>query len=162
MPARIVVVHDDPEFIDITAAALTAAGHDVLAFTSSMTAIDALEAAQQIEVLVTRVIFPNGQPNGVSLALMARTKKPRVKVLFVALPETQEHTAGVGESSLRTLRRMTSSRASAQCCSRPSHHAGRSSRTVLTSLAIATGFDKNLSWASSARRLSVTGHSAAR
>jgi hypothetical protein len=128
VPARIVVVHDDPEFIDITAAALTAAG----------------------------------QPNGVSLALMARTKKPRVKVLFVALPETQEHTAGVGESSLRTLRRMTSSRASAQCCSRPSHHAGRSSRTVLTSLAIATGFDKNLSWASSARRLSVTGHSAAR
>jgi hypothetical protein len=33
-----------------------------------MSAIDALEHAQQIEVLVTRVIFPDGQPNGVSLA----------------------------------------------------------------------------------------------
>jgi CheY-like chemotaxis protein len=97
MPARIVVVHDDPGFIDLTVAALIAAGHDVVAFTSSMTAIDALEAAQQIEVLVTRVTFPSGQPNGVSLALMARTKKKGVKILFVALPEAEEHTEGIGE-----------------------------------------------------------------
>jgi hypothetical protein len=59
-----------------------------------MSAIEALEAAQLIEVLITRVIFPEGQPNGVSLALMARVKKPGVKVLFAALPETQKHTEG--------------------------------------------------------------------
>jgi DNA-binding NtrC family response regulator len=97
MPARILVVHDDPGFTERTAAALVAAGHDVSAFTSSMSAIKALEAAQQIEVLVTRVVFPEGQPNGVALALMAKMKKPGVKVLFAALPETQAHTEGVGE-----------------------------------------------------------------
>jgi DNA-binding NtrC family response regulator len=97
MPARVVVVHDEPDFIDRTVAALRAAGHDVMAFSSSMSAIDALEHAQQIEVLVTRVIFPEGQPNGVSLALMTKMKKPGVKVLFAALPETQKHTEGVGE-----------------------------------------------------------------
>ena len=87
MPARVVVVHDEPDFIDRTVGALRAAGHDVMAFSSSMSAIDALEHAQQIEVLVTRVIFPDGQPNGVSLALMTRVKKPGVKILFAALPE---------------------------------------------------------------------------
>lgn len=52
-----------------------------MAFSSSMSAMDALE------LLVTRVIFPEGQPNGVSLALMTKMKKPNVKILFAALPE---------------------------------------------------------------------------
>jgi CheY-like chemotaxis protein len=97
MPARIVVVHDDPEFVASTVAALRAAGHDVVAYTSSMSAIEALEAAQRIEVLITRVMFPEGQPNGISLARMALTKKVGVKILFAALPGTQEFTEGVGE-----------------------------------------------------------------
>ena len=56
MPARIVVVHDDTgsRLIERTVSALRDAGHDVVAFNSSMSAIDALERAQQIEVLVTR------------------------------------------------------------------------------------------------------------
>ena len=44
-----------------------------------------------------RVVFPEGQPNGVALALMARMKKPGVNVLSTALPEMQAHTEGVGE-----------------------------------------------------------------
>ena len=75
MPARIVVVHDDQEFIDGTMAALVAAGHDVRAFTDTMSALKALERAQRVEVLVTPVVFPPGQPNGVSLALIARTQE---------------------------------------------------------------------------------------
>ena len=71
MPAQIVVVHDDQKFIERTVVALVDAGHEVVALASSMSAIEPLEAAQQIEVLITRVIFPEGQPNGVSLALMA-------------------------------------------------------------------------------------------
>jgi DNA-binding NtrC family response regulator len=97
MPARIVVVHDDPEFIDGTMAALVAAGHDVRAFTDTMSALKALERAQRVEVLVTRVVFPPGQPNGVSLALMAKLKRPGMKVLFAAQHETREHTEGLGE-----------------------------------------------------------------
>ena len=64
---------------------------------NSMSALVALEAAQRVEVLITRVLFPEGLPNGVSLALMARLKRPEVKVLFVARPDTEEHTEGVGE-----------------------------------------------------------------
>ncbi len=62
-----------------------------------MAAIGALAAAERIELLVTRAVFPEGQPNGVSLARMARIRRPGVKILFVARPENQEHTEGVGE-----------------------------------------------------------------
>src|ERR1700733_9740059 len=74
-----------------------AAGHDVRAFTDTMSALKALERAQRVEVLVTRVVFPAGQPNGVSLALIAKLKRPGVKVLFAAEHETREHTEGLGE-----------------------------------------------------------------
>jgi hypothetical protein len=48
-------------------------------------------------VLIARVLFPQGQPNGVALGRMTRLRRPEGKVLFVALPETQVHTEGVGE-----------------------------------------------------------------
>jgi len=97
MLARIVIAHDDPEFVDNTVMALRAAGYDVAAFADSMSALNALEFAQVIEVLITRVLFREGQPNGVALGLMARMKRPGIKVLFVAPPDMQEHTEGVGE-----------------------------------------------------------------
>lgn len=96
MPARIVVVHDDPGFIEDAAAALWAAGYDVAAFSDSMTALLALEAAQSVELLITHVTFPSG-PNGVSLALVAKNRRPGLRVLFTAQPESQPYTVGVGE-----------------------------------------------------------------
>lgn len=97
MPARIVVAHDDPDFIEGTVMALRNAGYDVAAFVESMSALAALETAQRVEVLITRVLFPEGTPNGVALGRMTRLKRPEVKVLFVARPDTQAHTEGVGE-----------------------------------------------------------------
>ena len=61
-----------------------------------MAATDALEEAQPIQVLITRVLFPEGQPHGVALARMARLKHPGVRVLFVAFPKTEAYTEGVG------------------------------------------------------------------
>lgn len=62
-----------------------------------MDALEALEAAQRIELLITRAAFPEGTPHGVALARMARVRKPGIRVLFVARPENREHTEGVGE-----------------------------------------------------------------
>lgn len=97
MPARIVVVHDDPEFIKRTVTALLAAGHDVRAFSDTMSATEALRSSQRIEVLITRIVFGVGQPHGVALALIARSRHPSIKVLFVARPELFAHTEGIGE-----------------------------------------------------------------
>ena len=47
-----------------------------------MEALNALEAAQRFEILITRVRFAPGKPNGVSLAQMAQAKQSAIKVLF--------------------------------------------------------------------------------
>ena len=97
MPARIVIVHDEPEFVNHVSDALRLAGHEVAAFADPMAALDALDAAQHVEVLVTRVQFAPGKPNGISLVRMARVKRPGIRVLFAALPEFEVHAAPFGE-----------------------------------------------------------------
>jgi DNA-binding NtrC family response regulator len=78
MPARIVVVHDDPDFREGAVTALAAAGYDIAVFTGSMEALGAFEVAERIELLITGVVFPEGTPNGVSLARMAKMRKPGI------------------------------------------------------------------------------------
>ena len=103
MPARIVLVHDDPEFSEPVLAKLRAAGYDVVAFSNSMAAIAVLEHPRLIELLITRVRFPAGTPNGAALARMARLKRPGIKVLFTSFPEVQQHTEGLGEFLARPI-----------------------------------------------------------
>ena len=62
-----------------------------------MAALEALKNVRRVEVLIARVRFPLGKPHGVALALMARHKRPGIKVLFTARPEFAEHAEGIGE-----------------------------------------------------------------
>jgi DNA-binding NtrC family response regulator len=97
MPARVVLVHDEQEFLEEAETAIRSAGYDVVAFSGSMAAISAFEDARVAELLITRVRFPPGTPNGVSLARMARHKRPGIKVLFAALAEMEEYAGDLGE-----------------------------------------------------------------
>lgn len=97
MPAQIVLVHDDKKFLEEAAAAFAALGHDIAAFERSMTALSALEAADRADVLITRLSFPPGNPNGVSLGRIARLRRPGIKVFFVGREQMREYTDGVGE-----------------------------------------------------------------
>ena len=96
MPAQIVLVHDDEKSLEEVSAAFAALGHDIAAFERSMTALSALEDAYRADVLITRLTFPPGNPNGVSLARMAHAKRPGIKVLFAAREQMREYTEGVG------------------------------------------------------------------
>ncbi len=97
MPARIVVVHDDPGFVEETVEALTRAGWNTTGYVDPMVALTELEAAKNVDVLLTRLRFGPGKPHGISLALMTRVKRPRLKVLFTADPEFTEEAKRVGE-----------------------------------------------------------------
>jgi DNA-binding NtrC family response regulator len=97
MPARVVVVHDEPGFAGQLTDALRLAGHDVAVFVDPMFALDALDAAERIEILITRIGFPPGKPNGIALARMARAKRPGVRVVFTARPEFAALAEGLGE-----------------------------------------------------------------
>jgi DNA-binding NtrC family response regulator len=87
MPARVVVVHDEPGFVNELVAALKLAGHEVAVFADALAAWDALAAARLTEVLITRAQFPPGRSNGLALTHMARAKRPGIQVIFTALPE---------------------------------------------------------------------------
>jgi DNA-binding NtrC family response regulator len=97
MPAQIVVVHDDSEFLDRIVTALRTAGYDVASFTDTMAATNALEQAHLMDMLITRVRFPAGMPPGPALARMTLVKRPGVRVLFVGDPANEGFTEGVGE-----------------------------------------------------------------
>jgi DNA-binding NtrC family response regulator len=67
--------------------ALESAGHSVTAFLDPSQAWDALISASEVDLLITRVAYPPGKPNGLTLAMLARTRWPTIGVIFTALPE---------------------------------------------------------------------------
>lgn len=95
MPARIVVVHDAQDFVEAVVGGLREAGIDAIGCNTSMTALTLLEQAQRIELLVTRVDFPE-PPHGVSLALMVQDRRPGTRVLFTAPERFRADTDGIG------------------------------------------------------------------
>jgi DNA-binding response OmpR family regulator len=97
MPARVVVVLDDGQLGEEVAELLSKTGYEAVAIPDSMVALDALESAALIELLIASFNFPNGKPNGVSLALMARNRRPEMDVIFLGSPDYAQYSAGLGD-----------------------------------------------------------------
>lgn len=97
MPARIVIVQDDPELRYDLVLNLRAQGHDVSAYADPLIAWSALEATRRVEVLITSIQFSPGRSNGLALALMARSKRAGLKILFMAQPDCTKDVAELGE-----------------------------------------------------------------
>jgi hypothetical protein len=89
VPASIVVVLREPLLAGKTAEGLVKAGYHAIAISTSMKALIALEAAKDIELLITSAHFPDRQPNGLALARMTRRLRPELKVIFANGPEVQ-------------------------------------------------------------------------
>jgi DNA-binding NtrC family response regulator len=91
-----VVIHDEQETREVAVSALRAAGFEAIGFEDPMAALDAFDADCRILVVVTRVVFPPGKPNGVAIARMVRNQRPSTAVVFVARCENAKHTEGLG------------------------------------------------------------------
>ncbi len=96
MPARIVMAHDDGAFVAAASDALRQAGYTIATFTDPMLALEALLGARSVELLITRIEFAPGKPNGVALARMGRARRSGMKVVFTALAKHAEHAEGLG------------------------------------------------------------------
>jgi hypothetical protein len=88
MPARFVVVHDDTGF---TNALIKRLGADLVWFDYSSRALEALESARSIRFLITRVLFDDRRPLGLSLAQLARVARSDVRVIFFPDHSTTEN-----------------------------------------------------------------------
>ena len=94
MPARIVIVHDDPAF---TGPLMTSLGADTVLFIDPLKALKTLENARTVEFLICRLQFEDRQPLGLSLARVVRDVRPDVRVIFTGHPDYRHVARGLGE-----------------------------------------------------------------
>jgi CheY-like chemotaxis protein len=105
MAPRIIVVHYDAEFLGSAAYTLREAGFEVAPFESSLAAWDVVKQQPGLDLLITKVRVPNGQPHGVALAQVALQHRRDLKVIFLSSdPQDAEFTAGLGATLSMPLR----------------------------------------------------------
>ena len=90
------IVHDEPDFVDEVASILKSGEDDVATYANPAAALDALESAERIELLVSCVDFGPGKLNGVALARMARARRPEIDVLLIGPLELAQDAGGLG------------------------------------------------------------------
>lgn len=104
MAPRIIVVHYDSEFLGSAAHTLRQAGFEVAQFESSLAAWDEVKQPG-LDLLITKVRVPNGQPDGIALAQAALQHRRDLKVIFLSTdPQDAEFTAGLGATLSMPLR----------------------------------------------------------
>jgi DNA-binding NtrC family response regulator len=97
MPAPVLVVHNEFDTRELALTALRGAGREAAGFADPMIALDAIETASSVCLLVTGVDFGQGKINGVALARMMKVKRLGLQAVFVASLEDHPHTEGVGD-----------------------------------------------------------------
>ena len=81
--ACILLIEDDAGLACALAAALTRAGHQLVTALSGYSALTTLDSDVRIDLLLTNIIMPAGEPHGLALARMARLKRHDLAVIFM-------------------------------------------------------------------------------
>jgi PAS domain S-box-containing protein len=81
--ARVLVVEDDPEVLEVTVATLNHHGYEVSTACDGPSALELLRRDDGIEILFSDIIMPNGM-NGVELAHRAAQLRPQLRVLLAS------------------------------------------------------------------------------
>ena len=96
MSSRIVLAHNDSEFIEQAVPALRNAGYgDITVATDEITAL--LNIGKATDLLITRIAIPHGTMRGLALALFAKRASRDIKIIFAAKPEFSQQAKDLGE-----------------------------------------------------------------
>ena len=79
--ARILVVDDDADVLDVLAAAIKSGGHSVVTAISGIKALNILDGDTPFDLMLTDVIMPG--LNGFNLARMANLRRPGLKIMYL-------------------------------------------------------------------------------
>jgi CheY-like chemotaxis protein len=83
MRGKVVVVEDDSAFAYAVGKTLEQAGYEVETYSDPTAAWTAVGAAARFDLLLTDLMFPQGQPSGVALARSARYHHPRLAIIYM-------------------------------------------------------------------------------
>ena len=81
--ARILVVEDEPELMDVIVTVLTRNGYEVFLATSGDAALDLFDTCRPIDLLLTDIIMP-GKLQGPKLVKALRDKQPSLRAVFMS------------------------------------------------------------------------------
>jgi PAS domain S-box-containing protein len=81
--AKILVVEDDPDVLDVAVESLRMLGYDVLTAPDGFSALAALRRDPGIQILLSDIVMPHGM-NGVELAHEAVKLRPELRVLLAS------------------------------------------------------------------------------
>jgi PAS domain S-box-containing protein len=79
----VLVVEDEPDLLEATAALFRSLGYEVLTASSGAEAMDALSLRDDIHVLFTDVVMPRGI-DGIQLARSTRERRPEVRIVLAS------------------------------------------------------------------------------
>jgi PAS domain S-box-containing protein len=80
---KVLIVEDEPDLLDVAAELFRAIGYEVLTASSGAEAVDLLARTQNIDILFSDIVMPNGM-NGVELARLARQRYPELKIILAS------------------------------------------------------------------------------
>jgi DNA-binding NtrC family response regulator len=83
MHRKVVVVKDDAAFCYAVAKILENAGYEVESYNGSIQAWPFVGASGRFDLLLTDLVFPKGQPNGIALARSAKYHHPKLPVIYM-------------------------------------------------------------------------------
>jgi CheY-like chemotaxis protein len=90
--STVLVVEDDEAFAYVAAKIVERAGHRVITASGSLAALNVLDAGRWIDLILTDIRMPPGEPHGFALCKMARARRPHLPVIFMtAYPNLAEH-----------------------------------------------------------------------
>jgi CheY-like chemotaxis protein len=83
MATHVLVVEDDPAFSRMLRRMLEAAEFSVATAPDFKAAIAVIESDAPLDVLLTDLNLPTGTPQGLSIGLMAKRKRPDLKIVYM-------------------------------------------------------------------------------
>ena len=82
--STILLVDDDTTFVSALDHRLREERFEVVSAVDSLDALRLLESDRRLDLLLTDIKMPHGQPHGIALSMMARMRRPKLPVIFMS------------------------------------------------------------------------------
>jgi CheY-like chemotaxis protein len=81
--ATILLIDDDDLLLRAAEDHLRHSGHQVIAVSDTISALDALDAGRDVDLAIVDIMMPKGLPHGASFARMVKLKRPELPIIFI-------------------------------------------------------------------------------